>query len=768
MTNPPRIWLDYRPARIGWVVDEPDAAMLGAAASFNSCLWGGRFNPIIPCRDAELSAALVKLFKVDVLIPVAATPTATAFVDAHRHLRLNLWRTGIFHDRHCAFVDIRHAVKRAARDADFDFVRDRFVRPTWSATDALAPVLSLLFGSYPEAAAIAIDYPRGIRFSLEMPDEAISENQPLAPDLVQRITPLAFTGFDLSQGRDRTGWLAPGIILGDVASFDDLLLFWNLRAAGAPVCFYDEAHAERLRPFAEAFLAALPRQRPPELSNGVNFWSRVFPEPPQQWQTNLDVTGLQPNLCRGAGSRIWNGGNIRPVRPQFSAWHRDVVASFSETEDRATASFALPDRPCDDDDPLVLDQRYVVTVDAQRYGADLDDRTFATPFVPRLNEFYGRNFYGSYDDTRAEPGSFGRGAVGIISSVGTQQLAVNAVRIHDWIRAFFDLFGVEVERSEPGRRCSRLIRQMGGLQGCRVFKVRGARDLIGHYSPDQSFTRGAAETKIGNQDPQTGRIRFTEYENLYIQARPGGLLTPGEVFQYLTGKGVFRAGLEFTCPNCELSSWIQLDAIATLSTCLYCGHRFDVTGQLKDRDWRYRRSGLFGRDDSQLGGIPVALALQQLEIAMHGRLLMYATALNFRSQTGVIEPCEADFLGVVAGAQGINEAPVQVLFGEAKTHGPFDVEDVRKLGRLADAVPHDLADNFIMFAKTVAFTDDEISLARTLNDRYCKRVILWSPNELEPYDVYERSEARLGQPQSATTLTDMASVTEQLWFPAGP
>jgi hypothetical protein len=599
---------------------------------------------------------------------------------------------------------------------------------------------------------------------LEFPDNAIGATDRLAPELQESVTPLLFTGFDLTVQRDRSGWLAPGIVLGDLASFDDLLLFWNLRAAGAQLCFYDRAHTHRLRPFLDAFLAAL-RRRPAEASNRVNFWSRAPDWPaPQGWTIDLDITGLQPNFCRDQGEDIWDGYNIRPVRPKFSAWHREVVSSYNETEDRATAAFALPDRPYDDDDPLALDQRYVVTVDAEQYGAGLDDRTFATPFVPTLNEFYGRNFYGSYDHARAEPGSFGRGAIGIISTVGKQQLAISAIRIHDWVKAFFGPFGVEVERSEPGRRCSRLIRQMGGLQGCQVFKVRGARDLIAQYSPDQSFTRGAAETRIGNRDPQTGRMRFTQYEDLYIQPRAQGRLTPVEVFQYLTGKGVFRVGLEFTCPTCELPSWIQLDDIATLSTCLYCGNRFDVTGQLKDRDWRYRRSGIFGRDDNQLGGIPVALALQQLEIALHDSLLMYTTALNFQSPAGAIEPCEADFVGVVAGAEGINEAPVQILFGEAKTHGAFDAVDVRKMGRLADAVPCDLADAFIMFAKTDAFTEDEIRLAQTINDQCRNRVILWSREELEPYDVYERSEARLGQRQYATTLTDMASVTDLLWF----
>ena len=54
MATPPRIWLDYRPVRIGWVIDEPEPVQLAEAARINSCLWGGRFNPVIPCRDTEL------------------------------------------------------------------------------------------------------------------------------------------------------------------------------------------------------------------------------------------------------------------------------------------------------------------------------------------------------------------------------------------------------------------------------------------------------------------------------------------------------------------------------------------------------------------------------------------------------------------------------------------------------------------------------------------------------------------------------------------
>ena len=75
-----------------------------------------------------------------------------------------------------------------------------------------------------------------------------------------------------------------------------------------------------------------------------------------------------------------------------------------------------------------------------------------------------------------------------------------------------------------------------------------------------------------------------------------------------------------------------------------------------------------------------------------------------------------------------------------------------------------MAESFIMFAKTDAFTSDEIALAKTLNSQHRQRVILWSQEELEPYRVYERSATRLGRFGHAGTLTDMARATSILWF----
>ena len=118
---------------------------------------------------------------------------------------------------------------------------------------------------------------------------------------------------------------------------------------------------------------------------------------------------------------------------------------------------------------------------------------------------------------------------------------------------------------------------------------------------------------------------------------------------------------------------------------------------------------------------------------------MYSTAINFRPDGAEIEVCESDFVAVVAGKQGIDESPVQIVFGETKTDGPIDVQDIRKLGKLADAIPQDIAQTYILLSKTGTFSPEEVALAKALNPKYRKRVILWSRDELEPYFLYERS-----------------------------
>jgi hypothetical protein len=705
---------------------------------------------------------LVRLFGVDLLIPIDGTAVTQAFIDRHPHLAHNRWREAIFREGRCEFADIRHLLRRIHRDQD-NQAKAHLSLPVWDHSDALNTLFSVMLGRYPEPGDQIADYRAAIRNEFNASEITITDTGEVPLELTDSIPPLSLTAYGMTGQRDPTRWLNPGIVLGSVRDFDDLTLFWNLRAAGAAVYFYDQAGSARLRSYTNRFLDKI-RGRVRGTRGGVNLWFRREVTPKDDWQPDLDLSDIPVSVCRNDSDDIWNGLNVRPIRPKLSAWHRHVVPFYTEGDGEASASFALPDRPFDDDDIQSLSQKFVAVVDTSQHRPT-GDLTFETPFVPEMNEFYGRYFYYDHDAARAQLGGLGRGAVGIITSISRQQLEVRAYNTDDWLTQFFSLCGLSSERSEPGLRCKRLINQFGGgLQDCRVLKIRGVRNLLRKYGVDKHFTRSGAIEAIRDVDAVTRAIGFDAFKHLHIEPRREGDLQPDHVLRYLVTRGVFRVGLEFTCPNCELPSWIHLDDVRTRSACFYCDHIYDVAPQLKDRDWRYRRSGIFGRDDNQLGGVPVALTLQQLDTSLSDRLIMYSSAMNFRSAGADIEPCESDFVAVVSGALGISESPVQILIGEAKTGKPIDEQDVRKLGKLAKAIPKRLAQCFIMFSKTDTFSSEEIACARILNTDYERRVILWSQDELEPYFLYERAKDRLGERRYATTLTDMADITHRLWF----
>ncbi len=425
MRGPPQILLDYRPVRIGWVLEGRSLEQLTTAASWNSCLWGGCFNPIIPSDDTELSNYLIPTFGVDVLIAVTTSEATKTFVAQYPHLQMHLWRHPLFNDRRCEFADIRHAVGRAAVQSTRN-VLPSVVQPLWSQDDPLAMLLSVLFGRYPERNDVGINYLKGIRTFLEMEDKPIVRDGELPAMIATSITPINLTSFNLSWRRDFRDdfWLSPGIIFGKATDFDDLVLFWNLRAAGAKVWFYDPAEqSNRLRSSLEAFLAAL-REAPQGGTNHpnhhLNLWCRSMEKLPQ-WMSELDLSGFALSQCAGDAHEDWNGHNIRPGRPKFSFWHRDVVPSYAENDEGAVVSFALPDRPFDPDDPSSLGQRFVVTVEASPFGRGTDDLTFNTPYLPRLNNFYSEKLRFGFKEVRSELGHYGRGAIGIITTVGDQR-----------------------------------------------------------------------------------------------------------------------------------------------------------------------------------------------------------------------------------------------------------------------------------------------------------------------------------------------------------
>jgi hypothetical protein len=573
----------------------------------------------------------------------------------------------------------------------------------------------------------------------------IPKEDVVAPRSVAFITPSELTAIDLRASNVPRGWANPGLYYGGCGDFTDLVNFWNIRASGIDVLFFDPALGARLALINNQHIAKL-RARPAHPSGSVDriaFWTAT-----RDIEVDLAQFGPAFSVRNGLSPESWNGLNIRPLAVGFK--EQSVLGMVTE-EERTSVTFELPEKPFSDE-PEFLGQKVFVCVYPL---VSRENQVFRPPFFPKLNEYYGREAFFESDAVRSQPEG-----LGICANVTDTSLTLNALDVRALVTEVFKMCGIAARPSNAGLIGLRLIQQMGGLDGSRVFKIVGVRELIRRYSPDQSFTKSGAIEVI--RQAGEGELGFTAYESMFLELGERGSLKPQDAFYFLLKKGVFRTGLRLKCPLCELDNWIYLDDVRTVSLCEYCGKNFNITPQLRDRDWAYRRSGLFGRNDDQGGGIPVALTLHQLRTAVRGSLLAFTTGTELEPINADIAKCETDLAMIVDSHP--DQRP-QVVIGECKSHGPITAEDVNKLGRVADALDATGdCDAFVVFSKTGSFTPDEIEHCKAAQHSFKRRVILLSERELEPYQIYEAAEKIFQVKRSVSSLQDMAQATMNIYF----
>ena len=401
------------------------------------------------------------------------------------------------------------------------------------------------------------------------------------------------------------GRLFPRRLLRPCLDFTDVVNYWNVRAAGPDIYFYDFDYSSRLIPLINDYLTGLRRQVSAEPHRVHEIASYIGDH-----RSEADVR-LVPDFGEDVFRRVYSPPKFAsPERHHLPFLKRhSIVSSVDETTSRPSVALQFPEGSFFDERETRI-QHFVVSIefigDLPRKGGN----TFRTPYAPPLNEYYSNALHYGINDVRVE-----RHGVGIVQSIADKNIILYSIKSLDIIQQLFRLYGLNTQPSRPGLICERLIKQMGDLQGCRIFKIRGVRKLIDDYRPGESFTRSAAIQAIRDVDPCTQKASFDDHQSLYLVPqkgsvpRKGGKLKPEDAFLYLLEREVFRAGLQFECPTCNLTFWVSIDNLGTKVLCEYCGARFNVTKQLRDRDWAYRRSGLFGQDNNQEGSIPVSLTL---------------------------------------------------------------------------------------------------------------------------------------------------------------
>jgi hypothetical protein len=448
---------------------------------------------------------LLDRFRVDVLFPLEETEEIAGFIKSHDYLRWpEFGKPQLFHERweerpaYGAIVDIYHVARRI-REEDIGEGPEPPFRGTlysWEETDPLRDVLLATVGAYPAPSAEVPDYAALFTRALKADTVSLRPEEPLPADINTRLTPSRLSTEELTlEGGGRTE--DPGVYVGSANEFADLLSYWNLRACGIELVFFDPQHSARLGPMLEEhkrWLSTLP-PKPWRDGGEVAVWG-------QNRLEGHDLTVIVPRAMRhGVDDAIWNGLNIEPARPCWD--EQSVLGSVDESGATPSVTFALPEKPTYDVREFF--QQYIA-VSVSGFDQFARDRnvTFFPPYLPNLNEYYGRELYHRYAQARAEYGLVG-GAIGLLVPTHTSDITLRALPSLQLATRLFGQFGISARPSQAGLVTSRLIAQMGGVQDCRVFKIEGVRTLIAKYRPEQHLTeRGQTSLSATSTRPRAG------------------------------------------------------------------------------------------------------------------------------------------------------------------------------------------------------------------------------------------------------------------------
>lgn len=754
-----RVDICYRPLRVAWAIHSGDSDGFRQAVRLSHTLWGGRFNPIVMADRPDEARQLIELYRADVIVTIGSDPTVAAFPAQFPHLITPYFPDGLFlrhrtEPTQAHLLDVHNALVHWRATGGWTTIKQQGLRQfVWDHDDALADTFLILYGAYPAADDIGVDYLDIVGQAMHVTSSRIEKGAPIPLDVHEHpsISFLSRNGLRRHYSV-RRGWDYPGFYSGSADSLDDLVTFWNLRAADVSLQFFDPAHADRYAIIKPAWGERTRAQLAPldEHRRKIAVWSRAAPI-----ETALSAFAGQPlNACQVGGPFFWNGGTIRP--PMMILGEATSLGVFGREQEKPKVSFTLTDKPfCSD--KWFFTQHLVASVTVA--GADAR-HTFHPPHVPEWNEFYARAMHFHYDKFRIEPERNG-----VVIDVADHDTFLFGLPNGALVEQLFHAAGFKAKLSGGGLIARQMVAKLGGLNGARAFKIPGVRRLLRTYGPRDVFTKRSAIQLIGARDPDNPAASFDDHKQLYIEPRPHGTdLTPREVFTYLVDKDLFRIGAELRCPICNLSNWVALDELSQRNTCELCGAPFDATRQLVDGQLQYRRSGLLGLERNSQGAVPVLMVLQQLDINLNG----VSTDAVFAPSYDIVpsgggDPFEVDLV-IIMPSRGLRER-ADVILGECKDQGGvIDKTDIDNLRHAADALPQSRFATYILLAKLAPFTATEIELAKSLNGPYQRRVIMLTARELEPYHLLERTSKELGISSHGGSPEELANVTAQIYF----
>ncbi len=683
------VQLRLRPVRFGFLV-RPDS-MLHTLQVFriNTCLWGGRYNPIIPFINqvprwwdrhghrfetaTQIINGYLDFFEPDFLVETEPGMANGLGFDKERVLSLaDLLRPQ--GERHwdgsgLNVVELYWELYR--KEFQFSRRHEHNIVHVLARDKRFTGLVACVFGSFPNDPQLAY-IGRAFKDAIA-PKEVALDSTTYEQLLKAGFTSALRLGHAETevQYHDHEG---PTIFVLDAFKARDLIDYWNLRTVRSQLTPIPRQWLPELSPYCKEFIAKNHRPLPGNL-HGVMIKTKVLfsrsistGDLELLHAANFIVDPPATNIRQDWYPSLWRpspGFTAREMRATVTAAEKTLSSAYESDSPRITFETLHPDFAEEHSNR----NRWANVVRLRDWTRDgLIATTYPTdyrdPKVPRFS-------LGSETVLPTTEGfvTFPR----IMSLPEHFQLADGTSAFRDW----FEANGLTATLSEAGRATQQIINTVGSF-GLRSLANAQVIELLNSLS----------------RRPLSPSAHYLELKNKIRDATKNDIWG-GRTFESLVEHNVLELGLELKCSKCASWNWYSLKQLDYEMRCTLCLQHFDFPvlnpGSSDYARWAYRLIGPFVLPDYAGGGYASSLAIRFFKEVLgssDNAGTTWSTGQNL--ELAPKRRVEADFiLWYQRKLMFGNDYPTDLVFGEAKSFGKdtFKAEDIKRMKALAEHFP---------------------------------------------------------------------------------
>lgn len=725
-----------RPTRVALLVSPSDRDSIIRFMRISACMWGGRYNPIIPVfrkppkawaaefqgdkTGVDIARGYIRFFEPDVFVEAKPGLLKTMGLESLR---------GVIGNRPITLDEL------LSPDPNRSWAELRFGLPITDALGALYDREERFLQREPRSAMV-VDQPPSTGAAEAMfgvfPTEKDRQYFALNYNDVYRPEPMPWSAQTWRQVyiKGTTKPLDPSshtikperswqsdlkLFVFDPSRTTDIIDLWNLRSEPAPLLPIPIGWVGELAKDIQGLCKAEYRPLAGNPAGIMHSATVEFARGISDDGRRETIQTIKPGLPSARGhshaltikhwrDRIWDAPSEEmmnaPRRLPLFVEEKQVTLEVDRSSDRLSATFE-PLRPSFASRYGAGHVRWINSLKVSSYG----ETNLATIYPYNTYDRSHPQLSLGLEDVLigTEGWSIGQEYVGLSSFLQfeTQETAITGILT----RA-----GYSVSLSEPGHIAKHVLDHLGGLRGAHLIAdeeiLRTINDMAG------AIRRRSNETEEMQEEFPPRSRSIKQWADLVNKRkkRANGL---GDT-EHFTRRKVIVLGLETRCTNCLHANWDPVDKLGYDLSCSRClkKYAFPQEADSGARKWAYRVSGPFSVQDYAKGAYGAVLALRAIdELNSHFGALNFITAVQLVRDGKTIE---ADFVALHQGESFGERRDPDVIFGEAKSFGEGDTIKPKDVARLQDLALQFPGSYLALSVLRHEFTEGEKVLLRRL------------------------------------------------------